>query len=42
MNGMGEIYPIILQSRPKWISINDKKAFEFIKSKDRNEWSNES
>ena len=31
----GEIYPIILESRPKWISINDKKAYELIKSKDR-------
>ena len=24
-----------LESRPKWISINDKKAYELIKSKDR-------
>ena len=24
-----------LESRPKWISINDKKAYDLIKSKDR-------
>ena len=24
-----------LKSRPKWISINDKKAYELLKSKDR-------
>ena len=35
MNGMVAIYPIILNSRPKWISINDKKAYDLLKSKNR-------